>query len=201
MMLCRRMRQRPQTNRRRRHRVALSCDSKLPILVPGGATGVGVAVRRWSAPGSCVASGEARAVAANKGSTMTIPPDLEAQILRYHHVEKWPAGTIARHLHVHHATVARVLAQAGLPRHGVPARHSQIEPYLPFILQTLEKFPTLTASRLFGMVRERGYRGGPDYFRHDRQRPICVCAACRASRRRSTGGTSAISRSVAPAVR
>ena len=31
---------------------------------------------------------------------MTIPPDLEAQILRYYHVEKWRVGTIARQLHV-----------------------------------------------------------------------------------------------------
>jgi transposase len=97
---------------------------------------------------------------------MTIPPDLEAQILRYHHVEKWRVGTIARQLHVHSGTVTRVLAQAGLPRIGPPARRSQIEPYLPFIHTTLEKFPTLTASRLFAMVRERGYRGGPDHFRH-----------------------------------
>jgi transposase len=99
-------------------------------------------------------------------SVMTIPPDLEAQILRYYHVEKWRIGTIARQLHVHHGTVMRVLAQAGLPRLGPPARRSQIEPYLPFILATLEKFPTLTASRLHAMVRERGYRGGPDHFRH-----------------------------------
>jgi transposase len=42
----------------------------------------------------------------------------------------------------------------------------QIEPYPPFILATLQKFPTLTASRLYGMVRERGHRGGPDHFRH-----------------------------------
>ena len=77
---------------------------------------------------------------------MTIPPDLEAQILRYYHVEKWRVGTIARQLHVHHGTVARVLAQAGLPRIGPPARRSQVEPYLPFIHQTLEKFPTLTAN-------------------------------------------------------
>src|SRR6516165_9194099 len=49
-------------------------------------------------------------------NSMTIPPDLEAQILRYYHVEKWRVGTIARQLHVHHGTVARVLAQAGLPR-------------------------------------------------------------------------------------
>src|SRR6204780_4665941 len=97
---------------------------------------------------------------------MTIPPDLEAQILRYHHVEKWRVGTIARQLHVHHGTVARVLAQAGLPRIGPPARRSRVEPYLPFIRQTLEKFPTLTASRLYAMVRERGYRGSGDHFRH-----------------------------------
>jgi hypothetical protein len=90
-------------------------------------------------------------------NSMTIPPDLEAQILRYYHVEKWRVGTIARQLHVHHGTVARVLAQAGLPRIGPPARHSQVEPYLPFIHQ---KFPTLTASRLYAMLCERGY------FRH-----------------------------------
>ena len=46
---------------------------------------------------------------------MTIPPDLEAQILRYYHVEKWRVGTIARQLHVHHDTVRRVLTQAGIP--------------------------------------------------------------------------------------
>jgi len=97
---------------------------------------------------------------------MTILPELEAQILRYYHVEKWRVGTIARQLHVHHGTVTRVLAQAGLPRTGSPARRSQIEPYLPFILETLRKFPTLTASRLHAMVRERGYRGGGDHFRH-----------------------------------
>ena len=97
---------------------------------------------------------------------MTILPELEAQILRYYHVEKWRVGTIARQLHVHHGTVTRVLAQAGLPTTGPPARRSQIDPYLPFILETLHKFPTLTASRLHAMVRDRGYRGGGDHFRH-----------------------------------
>ena len=96
---------------------------------------------------------------------MAIPLDLEAQILRYYHAEKWRINTIARQLHVHHGTVARVLAQAGLPA-GTPQRPSQVLPYLPFIVQTLEKFPTLTASRVYAMVRERGYRGGPDHFRH-----------------------------------
>ena len=97
---------------------------------------------------------------------MALPPEIEAQILRYHHVEKWPIGTIARQLHVHHGSVERVLRQAGLPRIGTPLRPSRIDPYLPFIRQILEKFPTLTASRVYGMVKERGYIGGPDHFRH-----------------------------------
>jgi len=97
---------------------------------------------------------------------MVTPPDIEAQILRYYHVEKWRVGTIAGQLHVHHSVVTRVLAQAGLPRIGPPARPSQLDAYLPFIRQTLETFPTLTASRLYGMVRERGYRGSADHFRH-----------------------------------
>ena len=96
---------------------------------------------------------------------MRIPPDLEAQILRYYHVEKWRIGTIARQLRVHPETVARVLAQAGLPRSGPPQRPSKIDPYLPFIRGMLAKFPTLTASRLHAMVWERGYRGGKSRFR------------------------------------
>jgi transposase len=97
---------------------------------------------------------------------MTVPPEVEAQILRLHHVEKWRRGTIARQLHVHHGTVTRVLAQAGLPRIDRPQRPSKVDPYLPLILETLKKYPTLTASRLFAMVCERGYKGGPDHFRH-----------------------------------
>jgi len=97
---------------------------------------------------------------------MTIGTELEAQILRYYHVEKWRCGTIARQLHVHRGTVQRVLAQAGLPRIGTVQRPSQIDAYLPFILETLKKFPSLTASRLYAMVYERGYRGGQHHFRH-----------------------------------
>jgi len=97
---------------------------------------------------------------------VTIPPDLEAQILRYYHAERWRVGTIAKQLRVHRDTVARVLAQAGLPHLERPPRPSKIDPYLPFIHETLTKFPTLRASRLFAMVQERGYRGGPSQFRH-----------------------------------
>ncbi|MGF6408670.1 IS21 family transposase [Paraburkholderia sp. MM5482-R1] len=97
---------------------------------------------------------------------MTIGVELEAQILRYYHVEKWRCGTIARQLHVHRGTVQRVLAQAGLPRVGGMLRPSQIDAYLPFIHDTLKRFPSLTASRLYAMVTERGYRGNLHHFRH-----------------------------------
>ena len=97
---------------------------------------------------------------------MVTPPDIEAQILRFYHAEKWKVGTVARQLHIHHSVVRRVLAQSGLPPIGPPPRPSQIDAYLPFIRQTLETFPTLTASRLYVMACARGYRGSPDHFRH-----------------------------------
>jgi transposase len=97
---------------------------------------------------------------------MSVSADLEAKILRYHHVEKWRVGTIARQLHVHHGTVRRVLFRAGVPSPQHAVRVSKIDPYFPFIHETLERFPTLTAIRLYAMVRERGYRGSPDHFRH-----------------------------------
>lgn len=97
---------------------------------------------------------------------MAISPELTAQILRYYHVEKWPVGTIASQLQVHHGTVKRVLFQAGQTAAVSVRRASVIDPYLTFIHDILKKFPTLTAARLYTMVRERGYRGGPDHFRH-----------------------------------
>lgn len=90
---------------------------------------------------------------------------LEAEILRLHHAEHWPIGTIAAQLRVHHGTVRRVLAQAGVEVTTAPVRASIVAPYMAFIVETLAKYPTLRASRLHTMVRERGYAGAPDHFR------------------------------------
>ncbi len=90
---------------------------------------------------------------------------LEAEILRLHHSEHWPIGTIAAQLKVHHGTVRRVLAQAGEPVAQATQRPSMVDPYRAFIVETLTKYPTLRASRLYTMVRERGYPGAPDHFR------------------------------------
>lgn len=97
---------------------------------------------------------------------MSISEDLKANILRYHHVEKWRVGTIARHLGVHHTTVKRVLSETGVSKHSILVQESMIDPFLPFVMETLQRFPTLTASRLYDMVKERGYPGSHDHFRH-----------------------------------
>lgn len=97
---------------------------------------------------------------------MTISSEIESNILRFHHVEKWPVGTIARQLGIHHSTVKRVLASKGTPKENILQNPSMIDPYLPFILEQLKKYPNLTASRLYHMVKHRGYPGGADHFRH-----------------------------------
>jgi transposase len=90
---------------------------------------------------------------------------LEAEILRLHHAEGWRIGTLSRQLKLHRDTVRRVLAQAGIAP-PLTARPSMIEPFVPFIQDTFARFPTLRASRLYRMVRERGYSGSADHFRH-----------------------------------
>ena len=96
---------------------------------------------------------------------MTLDKDIETKILRYHFVEKWRVGTIATQLGIHHPVVNRVLSQAGLPKVERSQRASIIDPYLPFITQTLVQFPILSAARLYEMALERGYPGGPSQFR------------------------------------
>jgi len=96
---------------------------------------------------------------------MSISKEKENQVLRYHFVEKWKVGTIATQLGIHHSVVDRVLAQAGLPKTERSMRPSIIDPYLPFIHETLAQYPKLSAARLYDMVKQRGYPGGASLFR------------------------------------
>ena len=91
---------------------------------------------------------------------------LETEILRLHTAEKWKVGTIASQLNVHHETVERVLGQDGLSPERSCNRTTLISPYMQFVVAKLEQYPSLCASRLFQMAKERGYPGGPDHFRH-----------------------------------
>jgi transposase len=92
---------------------------------------------------------------------MTLPMEVVANIRRLHFAEQWTVGTIAAQLGVHHEAVERALA-VGTGGDTVLARRmptSVLDAYKPFIRETLEKYPRLTATRVFHMVKSRGYEG------------------------------------------
>lgn len=108
-----------------------------------------------------------------------IAPALAAEIVRLWHAEQWKVGTIAAATGVHHSVVTRVLVDSGEVPGRASLRRSIVDPYLPVIRETLEKYPRLTASRLYEMARARGYRGSQSHFRHvvARHRPHPVAEA------------------------
>jgi transposase len=96
---------------------------------------------------------------------MTLPREVVANIRRLHFAEHWKVGTIATQLGVHHQAVERALGldtRGGVSPDGAQASRvpaSKLDAYKPLIRETLEKYPRLTAMRLFHMVKGRGYPG------------------------------------------
>ena len=87
-----------------------------------------------------------------------ISSEQSAKIRRLFHAEHWKIGTIATELGLHPDTVRGALA-SGQFLTGRTPRASLTEPYLDFIQRTLEQHPRLRATRIFQMVRDRGYTG------------------------------------------
>jgi transposase len=86
-----------------------------------------------------------------------------AAIRRLYYAEHWKVGTIASELGLHPDTVKRALESERFRSH-TPKR-LVTDPYLDFIQQTLKQHPRLRATRLFQMVRDRGYTGSIDQLR------------------------------------
>ena len=97
---------------------------------------------------------------------MTLSVTVQAEIVRLYHAEHWRIGTIAVQLGVHHSSVRRVLCAPGIALPDISPRRSALDPYVAFITETLERYPTLSAARLYEMVSERGFTGSPHHFRH-----------------------------------
>ncbi len=113
---------------------------------------------------------------------MTVADETVAKVLRLFHAERWRVGTIARQLGIHHTTVARILRSAGIPDASLESRPSITDPYVALVISTLESYPTVPASRLFVMARERGYPGTSEgHFRRlvARHRPRKAAEAFR----------------------
>jgi transposase len=105
---------------------------------------------------------------------MTVPREVESEIRVLYFGEHLPVGTIAAQLGVHVDVVRRV---AGLlaPRLVPSPRPRLVDPVRGVIEELLGRYPRLRATRLFDMVRPRGYRGSVrtlrDHVRLVRPRP------------------------------
>src|SRR5882672_7816343 len=87
-----------------------------------------------------------------------ISKETNAQIRRYFYAEHWKIGTIAHQLGVHPDTVRKAI-EAERFHSTQSLRASIVDPYIPFLRQTLEQHPGLRATRLYQMIHDRGYSG------------------------------------------
>ena len=93
-----------------------------------------------------------------------ITPETRVQIRRYFYAEHWKIGTIAQALDVHPDTVRRAIEVERF-QHTEPLRASILDPFLPFVRETLEQHPRLRATRIHQMIRDRGYSGSVEQLR------------------------------------
>ena len=90
---------------------------------------------------------------------MTVDREIEAEIRRLFFGEHWKKGTIAAQLGVHDDVVRRVVGPHGPEPKGRDPRPSVLDPYQGFVLETLDRYPSLVATRVYDMICERGYTG------------------------------------------
>jgi transposase len=91
---------------------------------------------------------------------MTVSTEVETDIRRLFFAEHWKIGTIAAQLHVHPDVVRRVAGLTSIKR-VLPSLAAPLllEPFVPIVQETLQRYPSLRATRLFDMLRARGYEG------------------------------------------
>jgi len=86
-------------------------------------------------------------------------PELRAEIRRLFYAEHWRVGTIATELQIHRDTVRNAIESHRMGPSPRPIRPTIVDPYKDFIVSVLEKHPKLRATRIYDMVRTRGYAG------------------------------------------
>src|SRR5712692_9189064 len=93
-----------------------------------------------------------------------ISGELIAKIRRLFYAEHWKVGTIAAALELHANTVHHAIESHRFSNYAV-TRRTLTEPYLNFIEQTLKQYPRLRATRIYEMIRARGYSGSAEQLR------------------------------------
>src|SRR3984893_10654581 len=84
--------------------------------------------------------------------------ETRAQIRRYFYVEHWKIGTIASELGVHPDAVRNAIESERF-NNSKPLGASVVDPYIEFVRHTLDQHPRLRATRIYQMIRDRGYSG------------------------------------------
>lgn len=90
---------------------------------------------------------------------MTVAAEVEVEILRLHFAEHLPVGTIAKQLELHSDVVRRVVGLSSPLRKPPPTAPKLCAPFSGFIADTLARYPTLRSTRVYDMIKERGYAG------------------------------------------
>ena len=105
-----------------------------------------------------------------------IDAELVALIRRHFFADHWKIGTIAAQLNVHPDAVRRAIGSAGFNKDRPLWRASRSEAFLPYIGEILERYPRLRATRIYEMVRARGYTGSVVQLRRvvRSMRPPCL---------------------------
>lgn len=88
-----------------------------------------------------------------------IPTELHTRIRRLFYAEHWKVGTIASELGIHPDTVWRAIERERGTEQARSVRASVLDPYKAFLAEVLERHPRLRSTRLFEMIRQRGYTG------------------------------------------
>lgn len=94
-----------------------------------------------------------------------IAPEIVVKIRQLYFAEHWKIGTIASQLGLHHDTVRAAIGAEAFNRAKRERLNQLTAPYLDFIKQTLKQYPRLRATRIFQMVRARGYEGSVSQLR------------------------------------
>ena len=88
-----------------------------------------------------------------------ISEELRSRMRRLFFAEHWKVGTIASELGVHHDVVERAIEPKRFVNVAYRPSASILDPYKDFVRVVLEQHPRLRSTRLYEMIRQRGYAG------------------------------------------
>lgn len=89
-----------------------------------------------------------------------ITPEQKAEIRRLFYAEHHTIHAIATALGVHRDTVCRAINKEAFATRSAAVRGRRIDPYLPIVKEVFDRLPTIRATRLREILKDRGFVGG-----------------------------------------